>query len=563
MDTSCPYCEFVGKNITSIGTHVAMKHNVSGEQLYLLKNGLSEPPLCECGCGEHTRYISLLTGYNKLVKGHVSQRLKEERGKKIAQAFKENPQSRSFTSTQEYRDKISNRKKELFASGELHNWSDKRFNPDVVMWNTGLTKDSDERIRELSKKTSTTLKNLYQSGELKIWCTGLTKESDVRLKEIGEKISTSYCNGETQNWWHDPTRKQEIGQRIADSKRLPTDEVSTRFESNQFEFLGDVGDYRNNVTKFPFKCNDCGYEQFMTLHAFERGMLCIGCQNSKVSKAQLEIYEFINSRVPARLADREAIGPLELDVYVPGKRFAVEYNGLYYHSEAFRKVDPKAHSRKQKLCQDSGISLFQVFEDEWLKKKEIIESMILHRLGLSESKIHGRNCVIGLSTPSKEINKFLESSHLEGVGGRYNVAFTLHNGEELVAALTLRKPLSKIHSGLIEVARFAVKKNTTIPGGMSRLVAKASQWAKENEFTGLMTYLDQRLGAVMTYESCGFKFIKETPPRFWWASLKEMKRYPRQKFKATSNLTEGEVALKENVCKIYGCKNSFFMLKFT
>jgi GNAT superfamily N-acetyltransferase len=292
-------------------------------------------------------------------------------------------------------------------------------------------------------------------------------------------------------------------------------------------------------------------------------MLCIGCQNSKVSKAQLEIYEFINSRVPARLADRDVIGPLELDVYVPSKRFAIEYNGLYYHSEAFGKVDPATHSRKQKLCQDADVSLFQIFEDEWLKKRDIVESMIKHRLDLSDDKIYARNCEVMISGPSRELNEFLESSHLEGVGGRYSVAFSLHHGGELLAVLTLRKPLSKIHAGLIEVARFAVKKNTTIPGGMSRLVTKALQWAKENEFTGLMTYLDQRLGAVMTYESCGFKFVKETPPRFWWASLKEMKRYPRQKFKATSNLTESEVAFKENVYKIYGCKNSFFMLKFT
>lgn len=35
-----------------------------GEKIYLLKNNLTDKPLCKCGCGKYTKYINFNTGYN-------------------------------------------------------------------------------------------------------------------------------------------------------------------------------------------------------------------------------------------------------------------------------------------------------------------------------------------------------------------------------------------------------------------------------------------------------------------------------------------------------------------
>lgn len=56
-------------------------------------------------------------------------------------------------------------------------------------WQTGLTKETDERLRMSGLKTSKTKKRLYKRGELKVWCDGLTKETDIRVKKIAQKMS--------------------------------------------------------------------------------------------------------------------------------------------------------------------------------------------------------------------------------------------------------------------------------------------------------------------------------------------------------------------------------------
>lgn len=52
-------------------------------------------------------------------------------------------------------------------------------------WNKGLTKETDERIKNSSEK----LHKRYENGELKNWCEGKTKETDERIKKYSKKIS--------------------------------------------------------------------------------------------------------------------------------------------------------------------------------------------------------------------------------------------------------------------------------------------------------------------------------------------------------------------------------------
>lgn len=556
----CPECNFLSKNLCSLGTHCAMKHGISGEKLYQILHNLNGPKLCECGCGEPTTYVSLTTGYRKLIQNHVSDDFLKSRGQKISKALQENKK----TLTKETREKISNARKLAFVSGSLHSWNDKRFNENVKdAWNKGLTKESDERILAYGKKVSKTLKERFASGELNTWCDGLTKDNDQRLKMMSEKLVVGYASDKYKDWRSDKERLSNAIRLTGDANRLSLDEVALRFASRaaDFTFIDDISRYDNNVTKLNFRCVQCAHEQEMTLHAFERGQLCTKCQLFRVSKAQIEIYEYVKECCnDAVLNDRSILSPKELDVYVPSKNFAIEFNGLYYHSD-LNGAESNKHQVKSEECARLNVKLFHVFEDEWKHKKEIIKSMIDHRLRCSRIKVNARSCELVELTPCEEVKNFFNVSHIDGTGGRYDVAFVLRTNNVIVAALTLRKPFSKKWKNTIEVARFSCALNHSIPGAMSRLLFAATRWAKQQGYAQILSYVDQRFGGHDVYKHADFVKVSETPVRFWWTDLAKLVRYPRQKFVASSkeNKTETDVAKEAGVHKIYGCKNTIMI----
>ena len=84
-------------------------------------------------------------------------------------------------------------------------------------------------------------------------------------------------------------------------------------------------------------------------------------------------------------------------------------------------------------------------------------------------------------------------------------------------------------------------------------------FAKSLGFKRIMTYADQRLGWDNHYEKNGFTFLSETPIRFWWTDFSQ--RYDRFKFRARDGKSQKEVAKEAGVTRIWGCKNSKYILE--
>ena len=79
--------------------------------------------------------------------------------------------------------------------------------------------------------------------------------------------------------------------------------------------------------------------------------------------------------------DRNQIHPLELDFYFPDHQFAIEINGVYWHSDYFK--DRYYHQMKWKLCKEKNINLIQIPESLWFSKFDIILSMIKHKIKIT------------------------------------------------------------------------------------------------------------------------------------------------------------------------------------
>lgn len=171
-----------------------------------------------------------------------------------------------------------------------------------------------------------------------------------------------------------------------------------------------------------------------------RGIGCPHCI-SHISQAEQEIYNTVVSLVEGDAvvqSDRSIIGGKELDIYVPDKHIAIEYNGLYWHSEACGR-GKNYHYDKWKMCRDNGIQLITIWEDEWRDKQEIVKSMLAHKLGASQSKrIYARNTTI---TPleSPVARQFLDTYHIQGSCSSSAYFGLYDNFGEIVGSVLLEK----------------------------------------------------------------------------------------------------------------------------
>lgn len=533
----CPKCELDFGQESRFLDHLTDVHAcLDHEGLYVQEVLSNKKPCCGCGCNETPRWAGWKKGYiSKYIRGHNA----------AIDSVYFNPD-----------------KQKEFADKRIKGFAEGKYSS----WNKGLTKDTSEKIATMSAKIATSLnegyangtivdwriidkekaknaaamssvtkKRKFAAGELTIWNKGETKETNSIVAQAAEKISKRYDLPNAGN-------------------RIKLDDLQKRIQahSSKFELLSSLSEYKTRrIERLKFRCIQCNSIQIKSLAMLEETPVCFKC-HPKESKGQLEIYEFVKSLSPdAILSDRNAISPKELDIYVPSKKFGIEYDGLYWHSELF--LDENYAINKSNAVLEKDITLLRVFEDEWKNKRPLIESMIKHRLGLVNKVIGARKCVIAELT-TKERKEFMDRCHIDG-DTRSKIAFGLFYEGILVSAISLRKPFHKKYSDVMEVARFCSDPEVSVPGALSRLSKHTIDWAKYFGFRALMTYVDRRIGNAKGYQFAKFDVIRETKARFWWTDF--VNRYDRFSFKADSknSLTQQQVADAAGVVKIWGCSN--------
>jgi serine/threonine protein kinase len=104
-------------------------------------------------------------------------------------------------------------------------------------------------------------------------------------------------------------------------------------------------------------------------------------------ESEIKLIDFIKEVYKDKIIskDRSILKNLELDIYLPKIKLAIELNGLYWHSELYKNKN--YHLNKTKLCEEKGITLLHIFEDEWLEKLEIVKSIIKNKLNLKHKNI--------------------------------------------------------------------------------------------------------------------------------------------------------------------------------
>lgn len=250
-----------------------------------------------------------------------------------------------------------------------------------------------------------------------------------------------------------------------------------------------------------------------------------GCQKCAMlfSNYEIELGDYIASIIGEKNIvrnDRTILNGIELDIYIPSKKIAFEFDGLYWHSE-IKKPNKKYHLNKTIECEKQGIQLIHIFEDEWVYKKDICKSRIKNILGFSQ-KIYARKCEI-IELSNKEANIFFTQNHIQG-NVTAKIIYGLKCNDEIVSVMSfgyLRKNLGqKSKNGSYELLRFSNKQNVTVIGGASKLF---KHFIKLNNPNEVISYADRRWSIGNLYEQLNFKFSHESEPNYFYIIGNERK----------------------------------------
>lgn len=242
----------------------------------------------------------------------------------------------------------------------------------------------------------------------------------------------------------------------------------------------------------------------------------------KVSSTELQLQAFVDTlNVEYRTSARNVIRKdsdhaLELDIYIPSKNVAIEFDGLYWHSEVHKPND--YHQVKSRLCREKGIRLLHIYGDDWLQKQDICKSIIKASLGIYEKRVFARKCEVrDIST--SQYSEFLQENHIQG-----KVNSSIRKGlffeDELLQVIGLGK--SRFKKDEIELHRMCTKLNTQVVGGFSKLIASL-------DLESFVTFVDLALFDGKGYEATGFEFVSETKPNYWYLDKGCNSRMSRQK----------------------------------
>jgi len=315
--------------------------------------------------------------------------------------------------------------------------------------------------------------------------------------------------------------------------------VKENVEYNNYKLVSS--DYLSSKDKLHLICPN-GHDYYVSWDNWSsKNHRCPKCNLAGTSKQEQELVEFIKSisfNVIER--DKSIISPYELDIVIPAKKIAIEYCGLYWHSELAGK-DRRYHLNKLEMCEKAGYRLITVFEDELVNNKKIVFSRLKNLLGYKiDNIIYARQCSIS-EISTKQARKFCEENHLQGYSGSKIKLGAFHKNE-LVSVMTFSHGNiakgSKNIDKVWELNRFCSKVGCRVVGIASKLLKYFERNYAWNE---IFSYADRRWSSGDLYDIRGIERVHRFSLRKTKDDLK--------------NVTEWEIRKSQGHNRIWDCGN--------
>lgn len=194
----------------------------------------------------------------------------------------------------------------------------------------------------------------------------------------------------------------------------------------------------------------------------DHGFLYEPSRHSVASDIELELYSFVKSIHSGAISTYR--DGKHLDILIPDLNLGFEFNGVYWHSEA--RKDRYYHADKVQYFYDRDIRYVQVWEDDWLNKRDVVEKFIRNLLGQNERIGARKTSIVQLS--QSEFNTFMCENHMQGTTSAGTRLGLVHQ-DQIVAAMGFKDVASNVSSvgKTAELVRFA---NINVTGAFTKLL---------------------------------------------------------------------------------------------
>ena len=353
-------------------------------------------------------------------------------------------------------------------------------------------------------------------------------------------------------------------QKLSISKTLSTSKLTEKFNAiHKGKYDYRYVDYKNCRSKICIVCPIHG-DFWQTADDHMQGKGCPMCAN-KASKGEDEVNDFISTlcHIETVTRSRKLLGKgLECDIIVPSYKLAIEFDGLYWHTENQGK-DKNYHLHKTELAESKGYHLIHIFEDEWLEHKGLVLSKIKHYLNCDLDKSIIDISEIVIKTLSKPlVEEFLTTYHLQGFSPSMALYGAFYGGI-LVGVMTFKKE----REGVWNLNRFATNTNYRLPCLASKMF---EQFIKDANPIEVKAFLDRRWSCCdeNVYNEMGFTLDKVLPPDYEYAHRQQ--RFSKSKFTKHNlakkhnfplSMTEKEMAEKLGYYRIWDCGQCKYIWK--
>jgi len=555
------------------------------ERAFLFFNDLSSRPTCSCG--GRLKFVSFVKGYHSKCRVCKAEETCLSRyGVRKPSMLEEFKQKAILTNREKYgidhhtqHEEIKNKKKATNLERYGYEVPGKNTKVKEKAKNTCLERYGEaSSIMDANVKAKADMTNLERYGDVspmrsekvrqKAIETNLERYGVVNTFQFREFKEKSKVTNKLRYGTEYARQSEEISKRISISKMKKKYNGYKDALRDTHEFLFTEDEYLNKKTlhqNFRFRCKVCDsiYHSSMVNGKIPSCRKCYP-RTGGTSKGEIELLEFLKRLLPDDIIidrDRGTLDKLELDILIPGKNVAFEFNGTYWHSNQHKNKD--YHITKTDSCKEKGIRLIHVFDDVWTNKRPILENRIQSILGVCEKVLYARKCTVKKIENSESVT-FFQTNHLQG-SAISSYQYGLFYENELVSVMTFGKPrFDKKYEW--ELIRFANKGGVKVVGGASRLL---NRFIKEVGPKSLITYSDRCYGDTDFYESIGFKFVRNTSPGYFYIKNGSMQRVHRlsltkkkqEGFEHYSpDLNEEENAFLNGYFKVYDSGQSIYEL---
>ena len=396
-------------------------------------------------------------------------------------------------------------------------------------------------VAVLQKSVNTCLKNnnvLYPQQNASI----LQKSEDTYMYRYG--VTRPIQNSSIKQKMFDTNIDRYGGQNVMHSSDIAKKVVFTQKLARYADLINDRGnatalfsaeEYASSSRddELAWQCKTCG-TTFTQKLLPGKPPRCVSCNPLSETWGESRIRQWLDeSGVEYEVNTRKIITPYELDFYIPSKNLAIEFNGIYWHSELAGRAK-NYHYEKFKKCRDKGIKLIQIFEHELTFKESIVKSRVMYAIGKIDNQIGARKLSVAQLTYA-EAKEFFDANHLQG-SVPASATFALRNcSGEILSAMSFARTRFSKKLAEFELLRFATKLNCNVPGAAQKLFAYAVTMLG---LTSVVSYADLKWGQGTLYEKLNFTLERISAPNYWYfRGINEVKsRLAFQKHKLPAEL---------------------------